>query len=137
MDKIIEQAIELKKKNVDKLLLAIQQIQQQIEDNFTKTKTLQAKLQLQPKPTDVVFNFFQHRAAVSAMLSLEEKAAQDLESSLKNLKSELSAALIEKEKFVKYLERRKKARALILDRREQKQADELATQAFIRRPPVL
>lgn len=133
MSKVIDQAIELKEQAVQTITTALQQLHVELQNLKVLEKELLIKYNEVPSSIE---NFANYRVFKSSILSrLEEVASKciQLEEKVSTTKARLVAANIEKEKFVRFKAKQIAKKQAVEDKRQQKQFDEFASNAYVRK----
>lgn len=133
MNKVIDQAIELKEQIVQKITNELQKVRSEIKRLKDLEQSLLEKYREVP---GVIENFANYRVYKTNILAQIEKIKSDigeLEKQELKTKTTLVSANIEKEKFVKFKNKQITKKQKIEDKRQQKQFDEFASNAYVRR----
>ena len=133
MNKVIDQAIELKEQ-------AVQRITNELQSLITERLLLQkqelevlAKYKETPLVVENFANYKEYKLSLLNKIESIHSRLNDLQSTELQVKERLVAANIDKEKFVRFKKKQLNKKQVAADKREQKQFDELATNAYIRK----
>lgn len=133
MNKVIDQAIELKEQVVQRITNELQTVRNELKRLKDLEQSLLVKYRELP---GVIENFANYRVYKTNILAQIEKIKLDigqLEEQEVKTKTTLVSANIEKEKFVKFKNKQLIKKQKIEDKRQQKQFDEFASNAYVRK----